>query len=305
MAFTRPRLAAAPIDPVSAGACLVPAHAPGIFERSRSFDFFEVHAEAYMGDGGPPHQLLRRIRADHPIAFYATGLSIGSDQALDREHIARLRRLIDRYRPSLLSVPLGWSTCEGAFLNAALPLPHNSDSLARVCTNIDQAQQALGMQILLENPASYMRFEASTMSETGFLRAAADRGDCGLLLDIGNVTISAINLDGEPMDTIDAFPIEHVQAIRVAGFSEAVDDDGCRFLTDDHAGPVADSVWAIYRRVLGRTGPLPTIVARHDYVTASAALAAETAIARDALRLAAQQRAGRSLAPGCQTGPSP
>lgn len=305
MAFTRPRLAVTPISPVSAGACLAPAHARGIFERSRSFDFFEVHAESYMGDGGPPHHLLRQIRADHPIALYTTGLSIGSDQALDRDHIARLRRLIDRDRPSLLSVPLGWSTCEGAFLNATLPLPYNSEALARVCSNVDQAQQALGMQILLENPASYMRFEASTMSETGFLRAVVDRSDCGLLLDIGNVTISAINLDGEPMDSIDAFPIEHVQAIRVAGFSEAVDDDGCCLLIDDQAGPVADGVWAIYRRVLGRTGPLPTIIARHDNGIAYAALAAEAAIAKDALRLAAQQHAGRPLAPACQTGPSP
>jgi len=291
--MVRPRLLAATIYPESAGVALAPEHARDVVERNLGIDFFEVHAESYMGDGGAPHRLLQRIRADYPIALHSTGLSIGADHSPDREHLTRLRHLADRYRPSLCSVPLAWSTHEGAFLNAELPLPYNGESLARVCDNIDRAQRALDMKILVENPASYLALKASAMSEGVFLRAVVEQTGCALLLNIANAYVSAINLGDEPMDYIDAFPIEDVQEIHLTGFSEETDDDGGRLLVQDQAGPVSDSVWAIYRRALGRTGPLPTAIKRQSEIPFLSALAAEVAIAKEALRRAARQSVNR------------
>lgn len=287
--MARPRLQATTIHPESAGIALPPGQTRDIV--GLGVDYFEIHAESFMGDGGPPHQLIQRIRADYPITLHSTGLSIGADHPLDPNHLARLGHLIDRYRPSLCSVPLAWSTHEGAFLNAPLPLPYNSESLACVCRNVERAQRALGMQILLENPASYLAIEASDMSECAFLRAVVARTGCGLLLDIGNAYASAINLDFEAMGYIDSFPIEEVREIHLASVSEEIDDNGSRLLVNDHAGPISDSVWAIYRRALGRTGPLPTVVERHGSPFTD--LAAEAAIAKGALRRASRQSANR------------
>jgi uncharacterized protein (UPF0276 family) len=293
MAIVRFRLPTTTIHPESAGVALPSDPARDVVERDLGIDFFEVHAESYMGDGGPPHRLLRRISADYPIALHSTGLSIGADHPPDREHLTRLRHLVDRYRPSLCSVPLAWSTHEGAFLNAELPLPYNGESLASVCDNVDRAQRELGMQILLENPASYLALEASAMSEGAFLRAAVARTGCGLLLDIGNVYVSAINLGFEAMGYIDSFPVEDVKEIHLAGLSEETDDDGNRLLIDDHSGPVSDGVWAIYRRTLGRIGPLPTVIERRSETASLPELSATATIVKQALGRAARQSANR------------
>ena len=265
MALARPRLVATTIHPESSGVFLTHACADS-FEPSLAVDFFEVHAESYMGDGGPPHRWLQRIRAEYPIALHSTGLSIGAHHPPDRDHLTRLRRLIDRHRPSLFSVPLAWSTHEGAYLTARAATPLQRESLTCVCSNVEQAQRALGMQVLLENPASYLFLDETVMREGAFLRAVVERTGCGLVLDIANVFVSAINLGCEPMDLVDSFPIDDVQLLHLAGFSEDTDDDGARLLVVDHAVPVPESIWAIYRRILGRTGPLPTVIERHGTI---------------------------------------
>lgn len=279
MATVRPRLVATTIDLESSGVFLTrDAASPDL-----AVDFFAIHAESYMANGGPAHRLLERIRAEHSIALHSTGLSIGAHHSPDRDYLTRLRRLIDRHRPSLFSLPLAWSTHDGTYLTAELPLPYNTESLTCVCRNVDHAQRALGMQVLLENPASYLFLDESVMREGAFLRAVVDRTGCGLVLDIANIFASAINLGCEPMDLVDSFPIEDVQLLHLAGLS---DDAG--LLVVDHALPIPESIWAIYRRILGRTGPLPTVIERH--ADNSSELAAEAAIAKQALR-----RAGRQL----------
>ena len=252
---------------------------------SPAVDFFAIHAESYMGSGGPAHRWLERIRAECPIALHSTGLSIGAHHPSDQDHLTRLQRLIDRHRPSLFSVPLAWSTHEGTHLTAELPLPYNSESLTCVCRNVEQVQRGLGMQVLLENPASYLFLDETVMREGAFLRAVVERTGCGLVLDIANVFVSAINLGCEPMDLVDSFPIDDVKLLHLAGFSE--DDDGARLLVVDHAVPVPQSIWAIYRRILGRTGPLPTVIERHG--DNSSGLAADAAIVGQALRRARRQ----------------
>ena len=173
-----------------------------------------------MGAGGPPHRFLEVIRADYALSVHGVGLSIGSSQALDREHLARLKRVVARYEPGLVSEHLAWSTHNGMFLSDLLPLPYTRDTLARVCAHVDEVQAALRRTILIENPATYVRFADSVLEETEFLAELARRTGCGLLLDVANVIVSATNHGVSPQAYVDAFPVEKVEEIHLAGFSE-------------------------------------------------------------------------------------
>ena len=244
----------------SVGVGLKPEHAAEAIGGCHGLGFFEVHAENYMGEGGPPHRLLTEIRARYPLSLHGVALSIGGVSPLDEEHLARLKHLIDCSRPALFSEHLAWSTHEGVYFNDLLPVPYDASTLLRVCEHIDQVQSALGRQMLLENPSTYVAFESSTMSEVEFLGEIVKRTGCGLLLDVNNVYVSAINHGFEPMAYIDAFPVEHVGEIHLGGFSEDRDDLDATFLIDSHATPVAEVVWLMYRRTIARTGPVPTLI---------------------------------------------
>lgn len=262
------------------GVGLKPEHAGDIFAGPRRADFFEVHAENYMGAGGPPHDLLRRIRADYPLSIHGVGLSIGGVAPLDRTHLQRLKRLIDIYQPALFSEHLAWSTHDGVFLNDLLPLPYNEVSLAHVCAHVDEVQDALGMRMLLENPSTYVALGARTMSEVEFLCAVAQRTGCGLLLDVNNVHVSAVNHGFDAAAYIEAFPIRHVGQLHLAGFAEDRDSEGARLLIDDHGRPIADPVWALYRRVLARGCCAPTLIEWDNDVPEFSVLVAEAIRAR-------------------------
>jgi uncharacterized protein (UPF0276 family) len=271
------------LGPVSAGAGLKHEHAEDILNGPRLVDFFEVHAENYMGAGGPPHRLLRRIREDYPLSIHGVGLSIGGAGPLDREHLGRLKRLIDIYEPAAFSEHLAWSTHDGVFLNDLLPLPYNRISLAHVCSHVEQVQDALGVRMLLENPSTYVAFGASTMSEVEFLRSAARRTGCGLLLDVNNVHVSAVNHGFDAAAYIDEFPIEAVGEIHLAGFAEDRDDEGARLLIDDHGRAVSDTVWDLYRRAIARSRPIPTLIEWDNNVPSFETLAGEVARAQGVL----------------------
>ena len=264
----------------AAGVGLKPEHAEDIFAGARRADFFEIHAENYMGAGGPPHELLRRIRADYPLSIHGVGLSIGGVTPIDRAHLARLKRLIGLYEPALFSEHLAWSSHDGVFLNDLLPLPYNEVSLAHVCAHVNEVQDTLGMRMLLENPSTYVAFGANTMSEVEFLRAAARRTGCGLLLDVNNVHVSAINHGFDATAYIANFPIDHVGQLHLAGFAEDCDSEGARLLIDDHGRPVADPVWALYRRAVSRGCSAPTLIEWDNNVPEFAELVAEAARAR-------------------------
>jgi uncharacterized protein len=268
--------------PPGAGVGLKHEHARNILEGKVGVDFFEVHAENYMGKGGPPHDLLSRIRAEYPVSVHGIGLSIGGTGPLDRAHLSRLRTLLDRYQPGLFSEHLAWSSHGELFLNDLLPLPYHEGTLRRVCDHVDEVQDALATRMLLENPSTYLAFETTTMSEIEFLREVVRRTGCRLLLDVNNVYVCAINHGFAPEQYIDAFPVEHVGEIHLGGFSE--DGDGeCRLLIDDHGRPVADAVWALYRRALARTGPVATLIEWDNNVPAFAAFAEEVIRAKVAL----------------------
>jgi hypothetical protein len=264
----------------AAGAGLKPEHAEDIFGQPRQVDFFEIHAENYMGRGGPPHDLLRRIRADYPLSIHGVGLSIGGTAPLDREHLARLKHLIAIYQPALFSEHLAWSTHDGVFLNDLLPLPYNEISLAHVCAHVDQVQDSLGMKMLLENPSTYVAFGATKMTEIEFLSAVAQQTGCGLLLDVNNVHVSAVNHGFDAAAYIDAFPMQHVDEFHLAGCAEDCDSEGARFLIDDHGRSVSDVVWDLYSRALARICPATTLIEWDNDVPPFDTLAGEVARAR-------------------------
>lgn len=251
-----------PAHPVTglAGTSFKHQHLPSILADGPQRGFFEVHAENYMGAGGPPHDALTRIRRDNPVSLHGVCMSIGGPQPLDKAHLGRFKALVDRYEPTLVSEHLAWSTHVTTYFNDLLPLPYTRSTLARVAEHIDEVQEAIGRPILLENPSTYVLFTQSTMSETDFLRALVQRTGCGLLLDVNNVFVSATNHGFAALDYLADFPLQHVGEIHLAGHAAQTDDEGDLLLIDSHDGPVADAVWKLFDIVIGRRGPVPTLV---------------------------------------------
>ncbi|QCO57826.1 DUF692 domain-containing protein (plasmid) [Pseudorhodobacter turbinis] len=246
--------------------------------------WLEIHAENYMLDGGPRLAMLRDLATRFAISVHGVGLSIGGMAALDRDHLARLRHLVDWLNPASFSEHLAWSTHEGAYFNDLLPLPYTAETLALVSAHVDQVQQVLGRKMLLENPSSYLRFTESTLSETDFLAAVVDRTGCGLLLDVNNVFISATNLGLDPRDYIADFPLEAVGEIHLGGHDAQIDNAGTPVLIDTHGAPVADPVWQLYGDVIALTGPRPTLIEWDNDVPPFAVLEAEAARAATLLQ---------------------
>ncbi|WP_105402623.1 DUF692 domain-containing protein [Neorhizobium sp. T7_12] len=276
--------------PPRAGLGLKPEHYETILAIKPDVGFFEVHAENYMGAGGPPHRYLEAVADLYPLSLHGVGLSIGAARDLDREHLKRLRDLIDRYRPQSFSEHLAWSTHETGFLNDLLPLPYTAETLARVVDHVDETQQWLGRQMLLENPSTYLLFSESTIEEVDFLTEIADRTGCGLLLDVNNVMVSAVNHRLDPVAYIDRFPIELVGEIHLAGYNETVDSVGDRLLIDAHGSTVRTDVVELYRHTLSRSGPLPTLIEWDNDVPDFASLRAEAVRADAMLNAAAVKR---------------
>jgi uncharacterized protein (UPF0276 family) len=243
-----------------AGTSFKHEHLSAILSGGLERGFFEIHAENYMGAGGPPHQALERIRRDHPISLHGVCMSIGSPQPLDQSHLARFRTLVERYEPALVSEHLAWSTHETTFFNDLLPLPYTETTLARVCEHIDEVQEAIRRPILLENPSTYVSFASSMMSETDFIRTIARRTGCGLLLDVNNVFVSATNHGYSALDYLADFPLAQVGEIHLAGHAEQADDEGDLLLIDSHDGPVADAVWKLYEILVSRCRLIPTLI---------------------------------------------
>jgi len=259
--------------------------APGVGYKAQHFSaimadpgpvrWLEVHAENYMGDGGRPIAQLRHLAQRFPISVHGVGLSIGGEAPLDRDHLARLKHLCDWLNPASFSEHLAWSTHDGAYFNDLLPLPYTEATLTRVCRHVAQLQEVLGRQMLLENPSSYLAFAESEMDETEFLREIAARTGCGLLLDVNNVFVSAVNLQTAPLDYIAAFPLDAVGEIHLGGHDEQQDESGAPLLIDSHGREVADPVWALYAQVLELGGARPTLIEWDNDVPDWPVLAAE------------------------------
>lgn len=273
-----------------AGTSFKPEHLVAIFAETGRQGFFEVHAENYMGAGGPPHRALERVRRDYPISLHGVCMSLGGPQPLDRDHLGRFKTLVDRYEPALVSEHLAWSTHVNTYLNDLLPLPYTPATLAHVCQHIDQMQDAIGRPILLENPSTYVLFMDSSMSETAFIGEVSRRTGCGLLLDINNVFVSATNHGFSALDYLRDFPLSKVGEIHLAGHAEQQDDEGDLLLIDSHDGPVADAVWRLYEIVIARCGSIPTLIEWDSQIPEWPVLRAEALAAQAILDRQANDR---------------
>jgi uncharacterized protein (UPF0276 family) len=277
--------------PPCTGVGFKPEHFGEIVARPQPVGFFEVHAENYMGAGGPPHAQLTALRERYALSVHGVGLSIGSMRPLDQVHLARLEKLCDRYEPESFSEHLAWSSHDGVFLNDLLPLPYTEETLARVIEHVDEVQTALGRQMLLENPATYIRFAESTIPEVDFLNQVSQRTGCGLLLDINNVFVSARNHDTEPLAYLAAFPLDRVGEIHLGGHAEETDDVGAPLLIDTHGSPISAAVWALYKHVIARSGAVPTLIEWDNDIPDWLTLRAEAASAQDVLAAASRPSA--------------
>ncbi len=275
--------------PPRAGVGLKATHYSAVLEGNPDVGFFEVHAENYMGAGGPPHRYLTAIRERYPLSLHGVGLSIGADRPLDREHLKRLKLLIERYEPALFSEHLAWSSHGTAFLDDLLPLPYTTEALECVVRHIDEVQEALGRQLALENPSTYVAFEESTWPEVEFIAEIARRTDCWLLLDVNNVHVACTNQHWDAAQYIENFPLSRVREIHLAGHSRVEDDLGRTLLIDSHDAAVAEVVWALYEFAIGKIGPVPALIERDAKLPTWSELHAEAARADRTLRASASR----------------
>lgn len=271
--------------PARSGLGLKPEHFRTILDTTPDLGFFEIHAENYMVDGGPFHHHLSQIRSRYPLSIHGVGLSIGGESPLDEAHLDRLAALLQRYEPQSFSEHLAWSSHGDVFLNDLLPVPYCAETLTRVCDHIDRVQEELKRRLLLENPATYVEFAASTMSEGEFISAVVRRTGCGLLLDVNNVYVSCVNHGRDPCAAIDALPLAATGEIHLAGFARDTDAAGDELLIDSHGTPVAEAVWALYRHALRRVGQVATLIERDNDIPAFSVLLAEARKAENMLHM--------------------
>ena len=269
--------------PAQAGVAFKPAHFSDILAAPQPIGFIEVHAENYMGAGGMPHAQLSRLRESYALSVHGVGLSIGSARRLDRDHLMRLKKLCDRYRPESFSEHLAWSSHYGVYFNDLLPLPYTRQTLAAVAEHIDEVQTTLGRQMLLENPSTYVAFTASTIAEVNFLEEVSRRTGCGLLLDINNVFVSATNGGTQPLSYLESFPLDRVKELHLGGHHQEADDAGAPLLIDAHGTPIAEAVWALYAHVIDRIGPVATLIEWDNDVPDWSRLCAEAVAAQHIL----------------------
>jgi uncharacterized protein (UPF0276 family) len=268
--------------PAAPGLGFKAEHFAAIRDTQPRLGFFEVHAENYMGAGGPPHRQLTALRQDYALSLHGVGLSIGGPDRPDAAHLKRLRDLIIRYEPASFSEHLAWSSHGSDYLNDLLPLPYTPETLQLVCDHVDEVQATLGCRLLLENPSTYVLFAQSTLAETEFLAEIARRTGCGLLLDVNNVFVSCTNHRTDPQDWLAAIPLDAVGEVHLGGHATEALPSG-PLLIDDHGSPVADPVWALYSQTIARTGALPTLIEWDNDIPDFPILLAEAARAADIL----------------------
>ena len=253
-------------------------HVARVRSERPAIGWFEVHSENYFVDGGPALAALDAVRANYPISLHGVGMSLGSADPLDVSHLARLKRLVERVEPALVSEHLCWSHTDGRHLNDLLPLPFTEEALGVVCERVEQVQNALGRTILVENISAYMRFADDAMAEWDFVAEVAKRSGCKLLFDVNNVYVNAVNHDFDPLDFLAAIPGEAVAEIHLAGF-----DATGPCLIDNHGARVAPAVWDLYRATIDRFGARPTLIEWDTDLPALEVLLDEAATARHML----------------------
>ncbi len=250
-------------------------HFERVLEAPTRADWFEVISENFMIKGGRPLQVLERVRRDHPVVLHGVSLSIGSTDSLDRAYLDQLAALAARIEPAWISDHLCWTGVGGHNAHDLLPLPYTEEALDHVVARVTAVQERLGRPIALENASTYLEFAGSTLPEWDFLAEISARADCGILLDVNNVYVSAVNHGFDPEKYIAAIPPERVWQIHLAGHS----DRGTHLL-DTHSRQVCDAVWDLYRFATRRVGAVACLIEWDEDIPDWETLEAESERAR-------------------------
>ncbi|HTY55702.1 MAG TPA: DUF692 domain-containing protein [Candidatus Binataceae bacterium] len=250
-------------------------HYSHILETNPKMDWFEVISENFMVDGGRPLEVLEGVRNNYPIVLHGVSLSIGSSDPLDRDYLRKLAALARRFEPAWVSDHLCWTGVGGRNVHDLLPMPYTDEAVHHVSSRVRQVQETLGRHILLENVSSYLTFQHSTLSEWEFLTAVAEESDCGILLDVNNIYVSAFNHGFSAEQYLEGVPVERVVQFHLAGHS-----DRGSYLLDTHDHPVSDPVWALYEKAVRRFGPVATLIEWDDNIPDFATLMAAANQAR-------------------------
>jgi len=251
--------------PARTGIGLRAPHFEAVLEQLPDVAWFEAHSENYFGletdgrMGGKPLHYLERIREHYPLSLHGVGLSLGSVDPLDRQHLKQLKNLIDVIEPGLVSEHLSWSSIDGRYFNDLLPLPYTEEALAHMVDRVSATQDLLGRQILIENASSYLEFSASTIPEWEFVVALAQQADCKLLLDVNNIYVNAMNHEFDPLLFLQSVPVERVSEIHLAGHTVKTFDEGVLRI-DTHDQRVCDAVWSLYGSAVSRFTDVPALI---------------------------------------------
>ncbi len=243
------------INPLRAGIGLRPPHYQDLQALTPPLGFLEVHSENFFGEGGQPLAYLAWFRDRYPLSMHGVGLSIGSVDAIDDIHLQKLKRLVDRFEPTLVSEHLCWVGVNGEFTNDLLPLPYTPAALAHMVAKVGRVQDVLRRTILIENVSSYLQFKSSSIPEWEFVASLASQAGCQILLDVNNIYANSRNHRFDAYQYIDAIPLASVGEIHLAGFQ-----DTGEILIDTHGDRVAAEVWALYEYAIGRFGAVPTLI---------------------------------------------
>lgn len=263
--------------PIRCGSGLRLPHLSEVAAARPPAPWLEVHPENFVAN---PHalELLEDIASDYPISVHTVGISIGTAGGIDRAHLARVRALVERIDPFLVSGHLAWSIHGAHYLNDLLPLPYDEPTLSLVARHVDEVQQALGRPYLVENPASYLGFAHSTLSETEFLSELVRRTACRLLCDVSNIHVSSHNLGYDPFDYLDDLPRDAIAELHLGGSTVEEEDGGTgSMLIDSHSTRIAEPAWRLYEYAIGRFGHQPTLIEWDNELPSFATLLGEAA----------------------------
>jgi uncharacterized protein len=264
--------------PASAGIGLRGPHVPEFLHGSPPVGWLEVHSENYFAGCGPAHEALLSIRSNYPLSMHGVGLSLGSADPLDREHLRKLDAAVRRYEPALVSEHLSWSSIDGVHVNDLLPVPLTVEAFEHIRQRVDVVQEFLGRQILIENVSSYIEYCDSQMPEHVFMNELARRTGCGILLDVNNLFVNEHNHGHSAREYIDEIRAESVVEMHLAGHSVQV-YGGCELLVDTHDARVRPEVWDLYAHAIARVGCVPTLIEWDSRLPPFADLLAEAAVA--------------------------
>ena len=251
--------------PAKAGISLRPEHYSLLLDSQQSIAWLEIRPHDYFGDGGAPHHYLSRLAEKYPLAMHGHGLSLGSAESVSDDYLRALKKLIDRYPPVVVSETLCWSRWQGGYLSEPLPVPYNAETLDQVSINIKHVQNSLGRRILVENPSCYLPLEGSTMTEGAFFEELLRHTGCGLLLDLNNLYVSAMNTGQDPSKMLAGYPMAAVQEIHLSGHALQPLDEDCMLLVTNHSADIWKPVWQLYREALAALPrPVATLIEWYD-----------------------------------------